>query len=260
MHIKELFDLTGKVAIITGGSVGLGRSMAFGLAEAGADVVVSARKVNRCEITADEIIKATGRKALPLRCDISQEEEVKAMINTTIKEFGKIDILVNNAGATWGATTLEYPVKGWKKVFDVNALGTFLCCREAGRLMIPQKRGKIINLTSDMAFYGCEEEKGMSAIGYQASKGAIVSMSRDLAVKWAKHNVQVNLISPSWFLTEMTEVTLDGDAGEKLITDIPMKRAGKDYEIKGAAVYLASAASDFVTGTTMFVDGGFAVS
>ncbi|NPV27537.1 MAG: SDR family oxidoreductase [Firmicutes bacterium] len=257
MHIKELFDLSGRVAIVTGGSVGLGQQMGIALAEAGANVVLAARKVERCEAAADKIKKELGVKAIPVRCDVSKWEDVENLVATTLKEFGKIDILVNNAGATWGAPAVDYPLKGWQKVIDVNINGTWFCCQQVGRVMIDQKRGKIINIASLAAFVGAEPE-AMDAVAYQTSKGGVVALTRDLAVKWARYNINVNAIAPGWFPTDMTDFTLQ-KSGEILLRYIPMRRFGQDDELKGAVVYLASDASSYVTGHTLCVDGGYVI-
>lgn len=254
MNIHQLFDLRGQVAIITGGSVGLGYQMATGLAEAGVNIVLTARKVDRCVAAAEKIRQETGVRTLAVGCNVSKLEEVQNLVAVTMKEFGRIDILVNNAGTTWGAPVLEYPLKGWQKVIDTNITGTFLCCQQVGRVMIEQKRGKIINIASAAAVMGAEPEK-MDAVAYPASKAAVVALTKDLAAKWARYNINVNAIAPGWFPTDMSAWTLE-HVGERLLQGIPMRRFGGDDELKGVVVFLASEASRYVTGHTLFVDGG----
>ncbi len=180
--------------------------------------------------------------------------EVVSMVEAVRKEFGRIDILVNNAGTTWGAPAEDFPYRGWKKVLDVNLNGTFFCCREVGRAMIKQGGGKIINIASVAGIVGAEPEK-MDSVAYQASKTAVVGLTRDLAAKWARHHINVNAIAPGWFPTDMTAWTLE-DHGNMLIQSIPMRRFGRDHELKGAVVFLASEASSYVTGHILSVDGG----
>jgi NAD(P)-dependent dehydrogenase (short-subunit alcohol dehydrogenase family) len=254
MHVNDLFNIKGKVALVTGGSVGLGAQMATGLAEAGANVALSARKVERCEATAEKIRKECGVKSMALRCNVGEEAEVEKMVDAVLTEFGRIDILVNNAGTNWGGPAVDYPLKGWKKVMDVNVSGTFFCCKHAGRAMIKQGGGKIINIASVAGILGFEPEK-MDAVAYPASKGAVITLTRDLAAKWARHGINVNAIAPGWFPTDMTAWTME-DHGNLLLQGIPMKRFGRDYELKGAVLFLASEASSFVTGHILCVDGG----
>jgi len=254
MHIQELFNIKDKIAIVTGGAVGLGAQMATALAEAGAHIVLTARKVERCEATAERLSRDCGVRTLAVRCNVGEEAEVTAMTDAVLKEFGRIDILVNNAGTTWGSPAVDFPYKGWKKVLDVNLNGTFFCCREAGRAMMKQGGGKIINMASVAGILGAEPEK-MDSVAYQASKAAVVGLTKDLAAKWARYNINVNAIAPGWFPTDMTAWTME-DHGNVLIQGIPMKRFGRDYELKGAVLFLASEASSYVTGHILSVDGG----
>ena len=253
MKPSELFDLTGKVAIVTGGATGIGRQMAEGLAEAGADVVVCARKPERCEQAAEEL-RALGVRALGLRCDVRDQAEVQAVVDRTRSELGAIDILVNNAGTSWGAPAEDYPLEGWQKVIDVNLTGVFLCSQAAGRVMIEQGAGKIVNVASVAAFGGAPPEL-MDAVGYNAAKGGVVAFTRDLATKWARHGIGVNAIAPGWFPTDLNKVLLDAQP-EAYLEHIPLRRFGGPDDLKGAVVFLASAASDYVTGHTLIVDGG----
>jgi gluconate 5-dehydrogenase len=257
MHVNDLFDIQGKIALVTGGSVGLGEQMATALAEAGANVVLSARKVERCEITAERIRTECGVKTMALKCDVARESDIKDMVDAVLNEFGRIDILINNAGTSWGAPAEDYPVKGWDKVMDVNLKGTFFSCQHVGRAMIKQGGGKMINIASVTGLMGCEPEK-MDAVAYQASKGAVIILTKDLAAKWSRHNINVNAIAPGWFPTDMTAWTME-DRGNLLIQGIPMRRFGRDYELKGTVLFLASEASSYVTGHTLSVDGGEAI-
>jgi NAD(P)-dependent dehydrogenase (short-subunit alcohol dehydrogenase family) len=253
MKPTELFDLSGKVAIVTGGGTGQGREMAQGLAEAGADVVLCARKPERCEQAAEEL-RALGVRSLGLRCDVREPAEVDAVVERTRVELGRIDVLVNNAGTSWGAPAEDYPLEGWQKVIDVNLTGVFLCSQAAGRVMIDQQAGKIVNIASVAAFGGAPPEL-MNAVGYSASKGGVVSFTRDLATKWARHGISVNAIAPGWFPSDMNKVLLEAQ-GDAYLEHIPLRRFGGPDDLKGAVVFLASRASDYVTGQTLVVDGG----
>jgi gluconate 5-dehydrogenase len=258
VRIQELFDLTGKVAIVTGGGSGLGRQMAGALAEAGADLVLCARKADRCEQAAAEI-EASGVRALGLGCDLRDPADVDAVVKRTLDDFGRVDILVNNAGTAWAAPPEDMPLDGWQKVIDVNLTGAFLFAQRVGRALIAQgDGGRIVNVASVAAFRGAPQA-AMNALPYNASKAGVVGMTIDLAVKWAPHRITVNAIAPGWFPTEMTAHTLDA-AGERLRARIPLGRYGGPDDLKGAVVFLASAASDYVTGVTLVVDGGQSAS
>jgi len=250
---SELFDLSGRVAIVTGGGSGIGRQMAEGLAEAGADIVLCARKPERCEQAAEEL-QELGVRALGLRCDVRDPAEVSALVERTRAELGRIDVLVNNAGTSWGASAEEHPLEGWQKVIDVNLTGVFLCSQAAGRVMIDQGGGKIVNIASVAAFGGAPPEL-MNAVAYNASKGGVVAFTRDLATKWARHGVNVNAIAPGWFPSDMNRMLLDAQP-DAYLERIPLGRFGGPDDLKGAVVFLASRASDFVTGQTLVVDGG----
>jgi len=252
MNSRELFDLTGRAAIVTGGSTGLGRQMAEGLAEMGANLVLCARKKERCEHAAAELA-ALGVKILALGCDVRNANDIQKVVEATAATFGKIDILINNAGASWGAPVEEMRLEHWNKVIETNLTGTFLFSQAAGKFMIPQRRGKIINIASVAGMRGAPPE--FQAIGYHASKGGVITFTKDLACKWAKHNINVNAIAPGWFPTNMSGVVIERNR-EALRQRIPLGRFGGDFDLKGAAVFLASAASDFVTGHVLAVDGG----
>lgn len=251
MKVAELFNLTGKVAIVTGGSIGLGHQMAEALAEQGANLVIAARKVDRCHEVANELSKEFGVKTLALKCDVANEADCRNLIADTVKEFGTVDIMVNNAGLSWGYPTLDYPVDKMEYMFKVNSIGTYICASEAARVMVAQQKpGKIINLASIGAIQG---SPALEAIGYGASKAAVVSITKELAVKLAKYEINVNAILPGWFVTHMTDKFLK--MGERNAA-IPLQRYGDDKDLKGAVVYLASKASDYMTGQLMIIDGG----
>jgi len=252
MHVRELFDLSGRVAVVTGGSIGLGRQMAAALSEAGAKLVLCARNKERCDLAASELQK-TGADVLSLGCDVKKPESVQAVVDQAVERFGRIDILINNAGTSWGAPVEEMKLEQWNKVLETNITGTFLFCQAAGRVMVPQKSGKIINIASVAGLRGSSPD--FQAIGYQASKGAVITFTKDLACKWAMHNINVNAIAPGWFPTNMSGALIERGA-ESLLKRIPLRRFGSDRDLKGAAVFLASAASDYVTGHTLVVDGG----
>ncbi|HKQ32862.1 MAG TPA: glucose 1-dehydrogenase [Thermodesulfobacteriota bacterium] len=256
MNIKELFNLTGKTAVVTGGYTGIGKQMALGLAEAGADVAVCARNLDGCEKTAREIAESTGVKTLALKCDVSSEADVVKTVADTVKKFGGLDILVNNAGIAMGGLPEDTKLEDWDKILDVNLTGTFLCAREAAKVMIKAGGGKIINISSVM---GYQTTSVVSAPAYVASKGAVVTLTKDLAIRWIKHGINVNAIAPGWFPTNMTEPVLSPEfmnMGKELLTSIPAGRFGGEDDLKGVTVLLASRASDYITGEVIVVDGG----
>ena len=248
----QMFDLTGRVAIITGGSVGLGRQMAEGLAEMGAHLVLCARKKERCQQAADEL-QEKGVQTVALGCDVKDPASIRAVAETAVKQFGRIDILINNAGTSWGAPTEDMTLEQWNKVIETNLTGTFLFSQAVGKVMISQRRGKIINIASVAGLRGSSPK--FSAIGYSASKGGIIIFTKDLACKWGMHNIQVNAIAPGWFPTDMSRKVIERDQAGLLAT-IPLGRFGGPQDLKGAAIFLASDASNFVTGHTLVVDGG----
>ncbi|UAL54082.1 SDR family oxidoreductase [Bacillus sp. CMF21] len=254
MHVKEMFDLTDKVAIITGGGRGLGEQMAEGFAQAGASLVLCSRKAAACEEAAARLSREYGVKAIALSCDVTNSEDVKNVVKTTIEEFGKIDILVNNSGATWGAPVQDMPLEAWNKVMNVNVTGTFLMSQEAGKHMIKQKSGKIINIAS-VAGLGGTDPRYMDTIAYNTSKGAVITFTKDLAVKWGQHNINVNAIAPGFFPTKMSQVIIENGKNH-FLNITPLKRFGTDQDLKGAALFLAARASDFITGDVLVVDGG----
>jgi NAD(P)-dependent dehydrogenase (short-subunit alcohol dehydrogenase family) len=254
--VRELFDLAGRTAIVTGGSAGLGRQMAEALAEQGANIVLCARKKERCEQAAAEL-RQLGVKTIALGCDVKNPVEVQAVVDQALAAFGRIDILINNAGTSWGAPIEEMRLEHWNKVIETNLTGTFLFCQAVGKGMVAQRRGKIINIASVAGLGGSPTD--YHAIGYHASKGGVVIFTKDLACKWGQHNIQVNAIAPGWFPTHMSQVLIDRNR-DAFLSRIPLHRFGSSHDLKGAAVFLASAASDFVTGHVLVVDGGQSAS
>jgi NAD(P)-dependent dehydrogenase (short-subunit alcohol dehydrogenase family) len=252
VNVKQLFDLTGRVAIVSGGSMGLGRQMAEGLAEMGANLVLCARKKERCEEVA-EGLRSRGVETLALGCDVRDRAEIQEVVDATLAKFGRIDILINNAGVTWAAPVEEMTLEQWDKVLSTNLTGTFLFCQAAGKAMVAQGSGKIVNIASVAGLGGASAE--LQAIGYHASKGGVIAFTKDLACKWAPHNIQVNAIAPGWFPTHMSGWIIE-HRKDSLLAKIPLGRFGGDHDLKGAAVFLASDASSYVTGHVLVVDGG----
>jgi len=250
--IRNLFDLTGKVAVVTGGSGGFGRAIAVGLAVHGADVVVTSRTLASLEETATEV-KKQGKRALPISCDVADQKSVDQMVKRTLDEFGKINILITSAGIAMRAPAEEFPIQDWQKVMDVNVKGTYLCCQAAGKVMIKQGGGKIITVSSIRGLLG--HPGGYSAYG--TSKGAVHLLTRQLAIEWAKYKINVNSIAPCIFWTPLTEPILnDQKLYDIFMSRIPWGRAAEPEDFVGAAVYLSSGASEFVTGHILYVDGG----
>jgi len=253
MNVMELFSLSGKTAVVTGGSVGLGAQMAEALAEAGANLVIAARKVDRCQAMCEKLEK-NGARAIAVACDVSKEEDCRNLVDTTMKEFGRLDILVNNAGISWVAESLDFPMDKFQRVINLNLNGTFQLAKMAANVMKEQGGGKIINIASIGALGGDLPEYADS-VPYSASKGAIVTMTKDLAVKWARYGINVNAICPGWFPTSMNDEHLEG-LREKIMPGIPLGRYGNSDDLKGAIVLLSSAASNYMTGQLVIVDGG----
>ncbi len=253
MTVLDLFSLQGKTAIVTGGGRGLGAQIAQGFAEAGANVVLCSRKVEACEEMATQLAQL-GVQTLALACDVTKPEEIAHVVSKTLETFGKIDILVNNSGASWGAPAVDMPYEAWQKVFDVNVNGTFLMSQAVGKVMLEQKAGKIINIAS-IAGLGGTLPDFMDTIGYNASKGAVITLTKDLAVKWGPSGININAIAPGFFPTKMSNVLIERGQ-DYLMGATPLKRLGAENDLKGVALFLAAAASDYVTGEVIVVDGG----
>lgn len=251
--IQELMSLKGQVAVVTGGATGIGLQMAKGLAEAGANIVICSRRVDVCEEAAGQIEKL-GVKALALGCDVTKADQVEKLKDAVLAKFGRVDILFNNAGRAWVAPPEDTPLERWQQVFDLNITAPFICAQVFGREFIRQKRGKIVNIASIAGLVG-RNPAAYNSIAYGASKGALVNFTRDLAVKWAQHNIQVNAICPGFFVTPINEKMYEKNK-DNVEREIPLKRTGGPDDLKGIAVLLASQASNFMTGTIIPVDGG----
>jgi len=247
-----MFDLKGKVAIVTGGAGGLGRPISIGLAKAGADVVIDDLEKANPQAVADEV-KKVGRKALAVSYDVTSAAAMQEMVDQVKKEFGKIDILVNVAGINCRFSAEEMPAEEYEKVVRFNTLGTFLPCQAVGKLMIEQKKGKIINMGSVRGWVA----PAIGGTAYATSKGGVHQLTRTLAVEWAKYGVNVNAIAPALVMTDMTREFLSKpEIYSKMTAEIPLARLGVPEDLLGAIVLLASDASDFITGQIIYVDGG----
>jgi len=250
--MADLFDLTGRVAVVVGGAGGIGRAQALGLADAGADVVVTSRKLEHLQDAAREI-KAKGRKSLAVTVDVVDEKSVADMVNSVLKEFPRIDILVNAAGIAIRKPADTFPIDEWQQVMDINTRGTFLTCQAVGRVMIKQHYGKIINVSSVRGRYGLPAEYA----AYCPSKGAVDTLTRTLACEWAKHNVLVNAVAPTVVETDLTRPALaNPDYAKMMKSRIPLGKWAMPEDIVGATVFFASKASDFITGQVLYIDGG----
>jgi gluconate 5-dehydrogenase len=257
MNTMDLFSLSGKCALVTGGGRGIGRTIAQALAEAGASVAVASRNEEACSEVAREIAGTTRRITFSRKLDVSEKSSVEETVKAVKEKLGSIDILVNNSGTTWGAPLEEMPLEKWERVISVNLTGTFLMCQAVVPLMKERRWGRIINVSSVAALAGTPVF--METSGYVASKGGILSLTRDLAVKLAAHNVVVNAIAPGFIPTRMSRV-LTERYGDAIKSGIPMGRLGEDDDLKGVVVFLASEASRYVTGQIIPIDGGFTAS
>jgi gluconate 5-dehydrogenase len=251
--IKELFDLSNKVALVTGGSRGLGKEIAEGLAEAGCAIMILARREQWLTPTVEEFQKR-GFRCEGALCDVANEQHVEAAVNRTIEAFGKIDILVNNAGITWGEPAETVPSEKWRQIIEVDLTGAFLFAQRAGRHMLERKTGNIINVASIAGLIATMPD-GQHIAAYVAAKGGLIALTRELGAKWAKRGVRVNGIAPGFFPSRMTERVLEA-AQAQIEAGVPMGRVGSEGELKGVAVFLASDASSYITGQTIVVDGG----
>lgn len=256
MHTLAMFQLDGQVALVTGGGHGIGRHLSLGLAEAGADVILVGRKPAPLQEVA-AAIEAMGRSCWVLQADLGDTDAIDVLLATVDERVGRVDILVNNAGTVWAAPALDYPMGGWDKVFNLNVRGLFYLSQQVARRMKVQGGGSIINISSIAAWRSASDEKE-PVIAYNASKGAVVSLTRDMAVKLAADNIRVNGIAPGAFMTDMmNHLVRDADTLQAFENAIPQQRSGREDDIKGVVVFLAGPASAFVTGQTLVVDGGW---
>ena len=254
MSLKKLFDLSGRIALITGGSRGLGLQIAETLGELGARVALTARKANELEEAAAHL-KALGVEALTFPVDLSDPAQVEPTVSKVIEAMGPIDILINNAGASWGAPMVDHPLEAWNKVLNLNLTALFLVSQSVGkRCMVPRRKGKIVNVASIAGLKGSDSSY-MATIGYNTSKGGVVNFTRALAAEWAQHDINVNAIAPGFFPTKMTKGLL-ATARDQIVGRCPLKRVGGPEDLKGVAALLASDAGSFIPGPILAVDGG----
>ena len=255
--IKKLFDLTGKTALITGGSRGLGLQIAHALGEAGAKVMLSSRKAEDLEQAAAEL-QAAGIDARWIAADCSKEEDTRRLADKTMERLGAIDILVNNAGASWGSPAEDHPVPAWDKVMNLNVRGYFILAQQVARgCMIPNKRGSIINIASIAGLNGNPPE--MQTLAYNTSKTAVIGFTKTLAAEWGKYNINVNAICPGFFMTKMAAGLITSVGEDKMAAKAPLGRLGDDDDLKGIALLYASEAGKHITGQWLAVDGGVSV-
>lgn len=248
-------SLENKTAVVIGGTSGIGRAIAYGLAEAGADVICTSRRAEQVEEVSKEI-ENFGRKTLRVTSDVSDRASLENLLVKCVAEFGKVDILVNSAGRTKRAPTLDYPEEEWTAILETNLTGTLRACQVFGRQMIAQNYGRIINIASLSTFVALFE-----VAAYSASKAAVASLTKSLAIEWAKHGVCVNAIAPGVFKTDLNRELLEStDRGKEFLARTPMGRFGQVEELAGAAIFLASDAASYVTGEVLVVDGGFLAS
>jgi NAD(P)-dependent dehydrogenase (short-subunit alcohol dehydrogenase family) len=253
--VQNLFDLSGKVALVTGGSRGLGLEIAEGLAEAGAKLFLLARRAQWLE-PAVEQLRGRGFAVAGALCDVTNPDEVKASVASAVTAFGGLDVLVNNAGVSWSAPAEEMPIDKWRLVLQTNLDGAFFFSQEAAKVMIAaQTGGVIINVASIAGLKGVMPS-GIHYAGYVASKGGLLALNRELAAKWAQYNIRVNAISPGFFPSRMTEKVIEEKGEAEMAKGIPMQRIGRPGELKGVALFLAAPASGYITGQNIVVDGG----
>jgi gluconate 5-dehydrogenase len=256
LSVKQLFDIGGRVALVTGGSRGLGLQMAEALAEMGGRIGLVARKADELEEARAHLKSRLAVDALAFPCDLSDAKAIAPMVERAAASLGPIDILVNNAGTTWGAATAEHPLEAWQKVVDLNLTAMFLMCQEVGRrCMIPRRKGRIINIASILGLVGGGDPGRPATIAYNTTKGGVVNFTRSLAAEWAQYDINVNAIAPGFFPTKMTKGIMEM-LGDQVAAKAPLKRMGGPEDLKGLVALFASDASAFITGQIVAVDGG----
>ncbi len=254
MSVKKLLDLSGKTALITGGSRGLGLQLAEALGEMGATLALTARKGDELDEAKAHLAKL-GVTAMPMVCDLSKHDTIVPMVEKVIAQYGHIDILVNNAGATWGAPAEDHPLDAWQKLINLNLTGTFVVTQAVGkRTMIPRRYGRIINMASIAGIRGNPVDL-LETLAYNTTKGGLVNFTRALAGEWGEHGITVNAIAPGFFPSKMTRAALDV-IGERIIARTPLRRLGDEEDLKGLACLLASDAARHISGQVIAVDGG----
>ena len=258
MSVKQLLDLSGRVALVTGGSRGIGLQMAAALGEMGARIALAARKQDgldaaRAQLEADDV------ECMTVAGDLSATASIASAVDAVLRQWEQVDIVVNNAGTNWAAAAEDYPTEGWRKVLDLNLDAAFFLLREVARKsMIPRRSGKVVNIASVAGFLGNPPEWEMQTVAYNTSKGALVAMTRALAAEWGRYNINVNAICPGFFPSKMTKVTLER-IGRDVLAMTPLARLGGNEDLKGSVVFLASEASRHITGHALVVDGGCSI-
>jgi NAD(P)-dependent dehydrogenase (short-subunit alcohol dehydrogenase family) len=257
MKSLSLFNLSGKTALVTGGGRGIGKTISFALAEAGAKVAVASRDTEACAVVANEITQQTGNASFSGRLDVTEKQSVNELVKSVEEKIGGIGILVNNSGATWGAAFEDMPLEKWEHVIKVNLTGTFLMCQAVVPKMKERRWGRVINISSVVGLVA--PPNFMNTVGYTASKGGIISFTREIALKFAESGVTANAVAPSFFQSKMSNALIQ-KFGDQIKEESPMKRLGEEDDLKGVVVFLASEASRFVTGQVIAVDGGYTAS
>ena len=257
----DIFSVNDRIAVVSGGYTGLGKIMAEALLESGANVAVCARRPKKWSESFEDLeatARRYNRRLLGFECDVTSPPQVTKMVDQVVRELGSVDILVNNAGVAWVAPADKMPLEDWQRVIDSNLTGSFILAQEVGRHMIAKREGKIVNVTSITAFRGTQPEM-LDALAYSAAKAGVIGLTRDLAIKWARYRINVNAIAAGWFRTHMTDSFLM-NKGEVIISRTPLGRLGQPSDLKGVIVFLSSAASQYITGQVIVVDGGTSAS